>query len=375
MAPQITSIQSFFQPEIPSAQKTQKPAADHQPYDTSDGFTSCEIEAALYPVLHQWQPRTTYNETDIGNLVAGPGCVAIMGRVANFHHIATPSKMPKAAKGCLKLIVKDDTGAFTVSIPPPTTNFTCREPPAYSHSQVKLWYAAVDYNLRLGLLVSIWTPHLSNAESSSLTVQDGSLVTSIFPERDNSCYLMVQEQSDEGVMCKTPLGYRDGKQLDRLMALKNFIEGGHELTDATILVCVKSIGGRKKCINYPALTKEDERNRLTDFLVITKKGKEAEKVEVHVFDDSADAKLTLWGALCSSPAYWKTSYTILLITRPGLYGDGRSLLSLNNDTHVDVDPCMTDAYWLRGHAQKLTKREHVNQPFPEGGMCLARWMR
>lgn len=112
---------------------------------------------------------------------------------------------------------------------------------------MKLWYAKVDYNLRLGVLVSIWTPHVSNAESSSLTVRDASLVTSIFPERDNSCYFMVQETSDEGVMCKTPLGYREGKQMDRLMTLKNFIEGGHELADGQILVCVKSIGGRKKC--------------------------------------------------------------------------------------------------------------------------------
>ena len=112
---------------------------------------------------------------------------------------------------------------------------------------MKLWYAKVAYNLRLGLLVSIWTPHVSNAESSSLTVRDASLVTSIFPERDNSCYFMVQEKSDEGVICKTPLGYRDGKQMNGLMTLKNFIEGGHELTDGKILVCVKSIGGRKKC--------------------------------------------------------------------------------------------------------------------------------
>ncbi|KAF6232815.1 hypothetical protein HO173_009029 [Letharia columbiana] len=325
MAPQIASIQSFFQPETPSAQKTQKPAPQHhRPSDTGDGFSSSEIEAALHPALHKWQPRTTYNETDIGDLVPGPGCVALMGRIVNFHHIATPSKMPKAAQGCLKLTVKDDTGACSV----------------------KLWYAKVDYNLRLGLLVSIWTTHVSNAESSSLTVQDASLVTSIFPERDNSCYFLAQEQSDEGVMCKTPLGYRDGKQLDGLMTLKSFIEGGHELADGKILVCVKSIGGRKK--------------------FVTKKGQEAEKVDVNVFDDTADAKLTLWGPHCSSPAYWKTSYTVLLITRPGLYGDGRPLLSLTNNTHVDVDPCMTDAYWLRGHAQRLTKREHVNQPFPEG---------
>ena len=119
MAPQITSIQSFFQPEVPSAQKTQKPAPHHRASDTSDGFTSSEIEAALHPVLHKWQPRATYNQTDIGDLVPGPSCVMLMGRVVNFHHIATPSNMPKAAKGCLKLTVKDDTGALTVSIPPP----------------------------------------------------------------------------------------------------------------------------------------------------------------------------------------------------------------------------------------------------------------
>ena len=45
----------------------------------------------------------------------------------------------------------------------------------------------------------------------------------------------------------TPLGYEEGKQLAGLMTLKNFVEGGHEVVDGKILVCVKSIGGRKKC--------------------------------------------------------------------------------------------------------------------------------
>ncbi len=131
MAPQITSIQSFFQPEVPSAQRTQKPSVHHQSHNTSDGFTSSEIEAALHSSLHKWQPRTTYNDTDIRDLVAGPGCVALMGRVVNFHDIATPSKMPKAAKGCLKLTVKDDTGAFTVRTFPPPALPTCVKPLAY----------------------------------------------------------------------------------------------------------------------------------------------------------------------------------------------------------------------------------------------------
>ena len=255
MAPQNTSIKSSFEPEVPSAQETQKSAAHHQPFDPGDGFTSSEIEAALHPSLNKWQSRTTYNDTDIRDLVAGPGCVALMGRVVNFHHIATPSNMPKAAKGCLKLTVKDDTGALIVSgflhCPPLILHASSQY--AHSQEQVKLWYANVDYNLHLGLLVSVWTPHVSNAESRSLTVQDVSLITSIFPERDHSCYFMVQEQSDEGVMCKTPLGYHDGKQLDGLMTLKNFVEGGHELADGKILVCVKRIGGRKKCTLHVAL--------------------------------------------------------------------------------------------------------------------------
>ena len=254
-------------------------------------------------------------------------------------------------------------------------NPTSFEPVASGDAQVKLWYAKVDYNIRLGLLVSIWTPHVSNGESSTLTVRAASLVASIFPERHDNCYFMVQEQSDEGVLCKTPLGYHDGKQLERLVTLKSFIDGCHELADGKILVCIKSFGGRKKCEDYPASMREGRYRWLTDFIVTTKKGTEAEKVDVNVFDDTADAKLTLWGAHCSSPAYWKPSYTILLITRPGFSSDGKQELTLLNDTYVDVDPCMTDAYWLRGHAQRLTKREHVNQPYPEGGMYLDRLSR
>ena len=129
---------------------------------------------------------------------------------------------------------------------------------------MKLWYAKIDYNLRIGLLVSIWTAHVSNAESGSLMVRDTSLVTSIFPERDNSCYFMAQEKSDEGMVCKSPLGYRDGEQMDGLMTLKNFIEGGYELADGKILVCVKSIGGRKKCEDEAAYSTWGERVRWAD---------------------------------------------------------------------------------------------------------------
>lgn len=58
---------------------------------------------------------------------------------------------------------------------------------------------------------------------------------------------MMHEQNDEGVLCKTPLGYREGRALAALMTLKNFSEAGSDVKDATIVVCVKSIGPRKKC--------------------------------------------------------------------------------------------------------------------------------
>ena len=103
------------------------------------------------------------------------------------------------------------------------------------------------YNLRLGHLVSVWTTHVSNADSGAITLQDAPLVTSIFPERDRCCHLMIHDRSDDGVLCKTPLGYRDGHVLAALMTLKNFAEGGSDVKNGTILVCVKSIGARKKC--------------------------------------------------------------------------------------------------------------------------------
>ena len=43
------------------------------------------------------------------------------------------------------------------------------------------------------------------------------------------------------------------------------------------------------------------------------------------------------------------------------------MLSIGPITHVDVDPVMRDAEWLRGFAQKMTTREHVNPEFPDDG--------
>lgn len=87
---------------------------------------------------------------------------------------------------------------------------------------------------------------VSNGENGTLSSTTAPLFVSLFPERDRSCYLMVHENSDDGSLCMKPLGFRSGQSLAGLMTLQNFIDGGHEVVDARILVVVKSIGAKKK---------------------------------------------------------------------------------------------------------------------------------
>ena len=112
--------------------------------------------------------------------------------------------------------------------------------------QVRLWYAKLEYELQLGQLVRIWTPHISNGKHGNLASNQAPLFTSIFPERDRSCHFLIHRNSDNGEQCKKPVGYRTTKPLQGLMTLKNFVDGGYDLAEAKLLVCVKSIGAKKK---------------------------------------------------------------------------------------------------------------------------------
>ena len=109
-----------------------------------------------------------------------------------------------------------------------------------------MFYVEAIPPVRLGLLISVWTPHVSANDPKASSQHEG-LYVSIFPERDNSCHLEIDEEGTENgsIICKTPLGY-NGRTLPELMALKSFIEGGHDVLDCKILVCVKSIGHRKR---------------------------------------------------------------------------------------------------------------------------------
>jgi hypothetical protein len=263
------------------------------------------------------------------------------GRVVNFYNVIKPSKRHKAAQGCIKIMLADDTGVVTV----------------------RLWYADVEYKVHLGQLVTVWTVHISNSSDyNSLAPSTAPLFTTIFPEGERNCHFMTHDNSDDGTRFKRPFNCRDAKSLPGLMTLKSFTDGGYEVTDSRLLVCVKSIGARTNCTSPPHPVIQS--TRLTSTTDINKNGTTSELVSLSIFDDTADATLTLYGCLCASVSLLQPSTSILLISSPGWRIDKTAKLTLNATSRLDIDPDTPDARRLRALAQRLTKRDHVNPPFP-----------
>jgi len=60
-----------------------------------------------------------YEEVSIGQLAPGLRRVSFTGRVVNMGDHSVESKMPQAAKGCLRLLVKGDRAVVLVSTSAP----------------------------------------------------------------------------------------------------------------------------------------------------------------------------------------------------------------------------------------------------------------
>jgi len=101
--------------------------------------------------------------------------------------------------------------------------------------------------------------------------------------------------------------------------------------------------------------------------VTSKRGEANDVVKVIVFDDTGEATLSLWRSMADSAQNWTAGHTILLITNPGWRIDKCIWLSVTSNTMFDIDPEVSDAFWLRNFAQRMTKREHTNFPFLMGG--------
>jgi hypothetical protein len=161
---------------------------------------------------------------------------------------------------------------------------------------------------------------------------------------------MIHTSNATDTLCRTPLEYRKGKPLQGLMTLDSYLgSGGHDgVIGAKILVCVKSIGAKKR--------------------ISRKTGGESDLAEVKLFDNTGDIRWTLWGEIIESAKDWQPGKTILLISNPGyrveMYS-GKGSVGIQQGTMVDVDPEFPDAEWLRKFALGLTKKESLCAEFPE----------
>lgn len=82
---------------------------------TSHEVISTEVNATNHRALNSWEPRDHYEMLQISKLLPGSGRVCVVGRVVNFYEQPTPNRMPHAAKGCLKVQLRDDSGTILVS--------------------------------------------------------------------------------------------------------------------------------------------------------------------------------------------------------------------------------------------------------------------
>ena len=102
-------------PPTPDSSPTKPTAALLSGPYVGDGFTSQEKSDALMPDFAQpWVPPADYEECQIRELHPEPRAVTFMGRVANIFDIVNTPKTARSAKGCVKLCIKDETGAITV---------------------------------------------------------------------------------------------------------------------------------------------------------------------------------------------------------------------------------------------------------------------
>ena len=132
MAPPLClSIESYFEPKTITSQGQGKPPksppawsptnqpSSHTISDTGDGFSAYELAKASEPessleANRQWVSGVGYQHVDIDDLHPGPRRVRIQGRVVNFRHYLQGMKKPPAARGCWRILVKDDTGVISV---------------------------------------------------------------------------------------------------------------------------------------------------------------------------------------------------------------------------------------------------------------------
>ena len=216
--------------------------------------------------------------------------------------------------------------------------------------QLKLYFANRSFPLKLGQLLSIWTAFISDTSKAETTpIAPVATMANLFPGRNTADHVMIHTHQGTEAVCRVPLEYEKGQSLPGLMTLESYIGGGHDgVVGAKILVCLKSIGAKKR------ITRKD--------------GTPSDLMDVLLFDHTGDIKCKIWSGLIESAKEWQPGKTILLISNPTYKMDfgNKGMLFVGRMTTIEVDPDFPDADWLRKHAVGLTKKESLCLEIPEG---------
>lgn len=221
-------------------------------------------------------------------------------------------------------------------------------------------YFLEPYPLHLDLLLTIYTAFLSNgatdlaqnrrpvfSQRSIPNVATVAATANLFPIRNTSDHLDLHHASETltNELYRVPLHYTPGQAMSSLMTLHSYLAGGHEIPDARILVCVASIGPRRR-------------------VVVKSQQTHVDLCECLLADHTASIRLTLWGAdpaVTPLRAGWIPHTTVLLIARPVFRLDfrGQPSIALQRASVVDTNPQFPDVCWLRGWAERRARRDSV----------------
>jgi hypothetical protein len=112
MAQSPQNIKSFFEPTSSPSQSPRKndlPIVRTTPAAIGDGPTQSKVRNAAKLDPDGRDPQHDYEAVSIGQLAPGPRRVSFTTRVVNLYDQSVNSKMQNSAKGCLKVLVKDDS--------------------------------------------------------------------------------------------------------------------------------------------------------------------------------------------------------------------------------------------------------------------------
>ncbi|OHE94023.1 hypothetical protein CORC01_10715 [Colletotrichum orchidophilum] len=330
------SIQAFYQREVSTTPNNALRDSMMQPPD--DGFTQAEVESGQNPLGRPWNPSGEYSEVHIGHIQPGPNRICFTGRIVNYVPAFLVSKVTYS-RPAHQLIVVDGTGAIAVKLVP-------------IGIPVSL--------LVIGQLVTIWATWAGiTGGSNHLRIPYVTMYTPINPTEVGTKQFIqfLPDTAENQRLCRTPIecdrDQQEPKPLPGLMTLCQYLKTGHDISGARIIVCVKSVGSRRRIITRDL-------------------AREAELIEVTVWDDTASCVLTLWDDKADSAKFWKPNETILLFTSPKFVSPRDSKptptnagISLSYNTLVDVDPDFQDAKWLRQWVKNRVKKDTVCVPFPK----------